>query len=308
MKVLLTGCGGQLGREVAAALAGKGGKGNGGYEAECLGSSALDITDRQEVLSTVARVSPAVIINCAAYTRVDDAEKERGRAFAINRDGPANLAEAAFKAGARLVHISTDFVFDGSKTTPYNETDPTGPLGVYGASKLAGEEVIARMLKEHVIVRTSWLYGQGGKNFVHTILKLAEEREEIRVVDDQTGSPTWTYDLAGALKSILKRISGTADGGVWGIYHYADEGAVSRHGFASAIIEEAGALGAPIKCRSVVPIPSSEHPAPAPRPAFSVLDTEKIKRTFSVNIPPWRASLKRMISGIGGGGCGGGHA
>jgi dTDP-4-dehydrorhamnose reductase len=305
MKILLTGCGGQLGREVAGLL-NKGS--NAGYDAECLGSAALDITDREKVLAAVARVSPGVIINCAAYTRVDDAENERDRAFAVNRDGPGNLAEAALEAGARLVHISTDFVFDGRKTTPYKETDPTGPLGVYGASKLAGEEEIARRLKEHVIVRTSWLYGQGGKNFVHTILKLAEEREELRVVNDQMGSPTWTYDLAGAVKSILKRISGDADGEVWGIYNYSNEGAVSWHGFASAIIEEAGALGAPVKCRSVVPIPGREYPTPAPRPAFSVLDTGKIKKTFSITIPHWRASLKRMISGIYGGVYGGEHA
>lgn len=295
MKVLLTGCGGQLGREVARLLA------PGNYDAECLGSAALDITDREKVLAAVARLSPGVIINCAAYTRVDDAEKERDRAFAVNRDGPANLAEAAFQEGARLVHISTDFVFDGEKTTPYEETDPTGPLGVYGASKLAGEEEIARRLKEHVIVRTSWLYGEEGKNFVHTILNLAKEREELRVVNDQTGSPTWTRDLAGALQSILGRISGGADADVWGIYNYADEGAVSWHGFASAIIEEASALGAPLKCRSVVGIPGSEYPTPARRPAFSVLDTGKIKRTFSISIPPWRASLKRMLSGMDGG-------
>jgi dTDP-4-dehydrorhamnose reductase len=302
MKVLLTGCGGQLGREVSAQLA------LGPYDAERLGSAGLDITGREEVLSAVARVRPGVIINCAAYTKVDDAEKESVAAFEVNRDGVANLAEAAFQTGARLVHVSTDFVFDGKKTTPYKETDPTGPLGVYGASKLAGEEEIARRLIEYVIVRTSWLYGQGGKNFVHTILKLAEEREEIRVVHDQVGSPTWTRDLAGALMSILRCISGDADEELWGIYNYSNEGAVSWHGFASAIIEEARALGAPLKCRSVVPIPGSEYPTPAARPAFSVLDTGKIKKTFPVTIPHWRASLKRMIFGIYGGVHGGEHA
>ncbi len=301
MKVMITGAGGQLGSDVAGLL-------EGAYDAYTFTSKALDVTDRTAVMAAVARIRPDVVINCAAYTAVDKAETERERAFAVNGAGPGNLAEAALKAGARLVHISTDFVFDGEKTTPYKETDPTGPLGVYGASKLAGEEEIIRRLKEYVIVRTSWLYGQGGKNFVHTMLRLAEKREELRVVNDQMGSPTWTYDLAKALKSILKRISGDADEGVWGIYNYSDEGAVSWHGFAEAIIEEAGALGAPLKCRSVVGIPSSEYPTPAPRPAFSVLDTGKIKRTFSISIPLWRTSLKRMISGIYGGVYGGEHA
>ncbi|NOS35192.1 MAG: dTDP-4-dehydrorhamnose reductase [Deltaproteobacteria bacterium] len=293
MKVLVTGAGGQLGRDLQPRLE------SAGLEGAYLDSTTMDITDREVVFKTITEKRPDVIINCAAYTKVDQAESEPESAFKVNGDGPAILADSAAHVGALMVHISTDFVFDGAKSSPYKEDDAPNPLSVYGKSKLAGEEEITKRLTEYIIVRTAWAYGVHGNNFVKTILRKAGEQEALKVVSDQVGTPTWTGDIADAL---VKVAMGYREGSTQpGIYHFTDDGVASWHEFASAIIQEAEALGISLKCRVVEPIPTSEYPLPAERPAYSVLDTERIKKSFGLSIPHWRVSLRRMIKEYYGG-------
>lgn len=293
MNVLVTGSGGQLGTDIVPILS------DAGFSITGLSSKALDITDEAKTLEAVLSVKPQVIINCAAYTAVDKAETEKEKAFKVNRDGARNLAGAAKKAGAFIVHVSTDFVFDGLKSTPYIETDHTRPLGVYGESKLAGERAVQDSGARYAIVRTSWLYGHTGNNFVKTIIRLATEKDSIRVVYDQTGSPTWTKELAKALKAFaLAEANGNA---IEGIYHFSNEGVASWYDFAVMIIEEARLCGVPIKCSAVEPILTSGYPTPAKRPPYSVLDKEKIKKALGIAIPHWRASLGKMMTELYGG-------
>jgi len=287
-KILITGAGGQLGMDVMAALRAS------GLSAIGYGREDLDITDKGAVLSAVKDAAPEVIINSAAYTKVDLAEKEVERAFAVNEKGARNVALASREAGAALIHISTDFVFDGLKTTAYKEDDRTDPLGVYGASKLAGEKAIQENCPEHIIIRTSWLYGVGGSNFVKTILRLAGQREVLKVVSDQRGTPTHTVDLAGVILRFAKRLGGSQPP-PFGLYHYSNEGETNWCGFARAIVEEAAVLGMELKCQRVEPIPTTEYPTPAARPAYSVLDKTKIKTTLCQEVPHWRASLRDML-------------
>lgn len=288
MKVLLTGARGQLGSELGPLLEAA------GFEVAAFGSADLDITDGAAVAEAVTDERPGVIVNPAAYTKVDLAEKETGRAYAVNEAGASNLARAAKEAGCALVHVSTDFVFDGRSPVPYDEEAATNPLGVYGASKLAGERAIAATLPEHVIVRTSWLYGVAGGNFVKTMLRLAAERDVLRVVYDQAGTPTWSADLAGMLVTVCRSIE--AGQRPWGLYHYSNEGVASWYDFAVAVCDEAAASGMALKCSRVEPILSAEYPVPAKRPAYSVLDKAKIKKTFNQTIPHWRGSLSRMMA------------
>ncbi len=293
MRILVTGAGGQLGRDLQPRLE------SAGFEGVYLNSAAMDITDREVVCKTIKEEMPAIIINCAAYTKVDQAESEPEKAFKINGDGPAILADSAAHVGALLVHISTDFVFDGAKSSPYKEEDKPNPLNVYGRSKLAGEEEITKRLTGYIIVRTAWAYGANGNNFAKTILRKAAEQEVLEVVSDQVGTPTWTGDIADTLVKIAR---GYQEGSAQpGIYHFTDEGVASWHEFASAIIQETEALGISLKCGVVEPIPSSDYPLPARRPAYSVLDTERIKRSFGVSIPHWRVSLRRMLKEYHGG-------
>ncbi len=294
MKILLTGSGGQLGSDLKPMLEAA------GHDVAAPRSRELDIIDREKAFGAVSRLRPDIIISCAAYTKVDLAEKERAEAEALNRTGPANLARAAAEAGAKLIHISTDFVFDGRKPLPYTEADATNPLGVYGETKLEGEEEIRRSMEGHMIVRTSWLYGAKGQNFVKTIIRLAGEREFVRVVYDQAGTPTWAADLAGALVDMARSIE--QGGAQWGLYHYSNEGVASWYDFAVAVVEEAVAAGFSLKCKRVEPILTAEYPTPARRPAYSVLDKAKIKKTFNLKIPHWRVSLRRMIKELYGGG------
>ena len=293
MKVLVTGAGGQLGRDLQPRLE------SAGLDGAYLDSTTMDITDREVVCKTIKEEMPSVIINCAAYAKVDQAESEPEKAFKVNRDGAALLAESAAKVGALMVHISTDFVFDGTKSSPYKEDDEPNPLSVYGRSKLAGEVEVAKGAARHIIVRTAWAYGVHGKNFVKTILHKATEQEVLRVVFDQVGAPTWTGDIADAL---VKITTGYREGSTQpGIYHFTNEGVASWHDFASAIIQEAKDSGIPLKCRVVEPIPTSNYPLPARRPPYSVLDTERIKKSFGLSIPHWRVSLRGMIKEYYGG-------
>lgn len=293
MKILVTGSEGQLGRDLMPRLK------DAGYTVCGLDVGDLDITDTAKTVEAVAVVRPSVIINCAAYTQVDKAETETEAAYAVNSQGAANMAQAAANCGARLIHISTDFVFDGLKSTPYAESDAVNPISVYGASKLAGEEAVANRLPEHIIVRTAWLYGGQGNNFVKTILRLAAERESINIVYDQVGTPTWTADLCDALVVMVKALeSGKTP---YGIYHYTNEGVASWYDFAVEIVEEAQVRGLVVKCKTLEPILTSGYPTPAKRPAFSVLDKAKFKKTFGSAVPHWRASLKKMMTEYCGG-------
>lgn len=283
MKAFVTGAKGQLGSDLVPALIAA------GLDVTGFGSE-LDITDAKALGKAVNSEKPELIVNCAAYTKVDLAEKESGRAFAVNRDGAANVAKAAKETGAKLIHVSTDFVFDGKKTTPYAEDDETSPLGVYGMSKLEGERAVMEILPGSIIVRTSWLYGKAGANFVKTIIRLAGERETLKIVFDQAGSPTWSKDLANTIAKMARH------GNASGIFHYSNEGVASWYDFAVSIIEEAAKLNIGLKCREVEPILTCEYPTPAKRPAYSVLDKKKIKETFNIRIPHWRSSLHRMMA------------
>ncbi|MBI5234852.1 MAG: dTDP-4-dehydrorhamnose reductase [Deltaproteobacteria bacterium] len=290
MKILITGANGQLGTDLLLRLD------KSGAIVIPFDREALDITDARAIARVVGSLKPDAIINCAAYTKVDLAEKERDKAFSVNRDGPALLARTAQGHGAQLIHISTDFVFDGKKSSPYNEDDQTAALNVYGESKLAGEIEIARRMSEYAIIRASWLYGASGANFVKTIIRLASERERLNVVYDQVGAPTSTTDLSDAVIALLqRRFDGTAKSGV---YHFSNEGVASWYDFAVAILNEARLHGLSLKCRSIEPILSKDYPTSARRPAYSVLDKTKIKKACGLVIPHWAAALKNTMSAL----------
>jgi dTDP-4-dehydrorhamnose reductase len=260
-------------------------------EVVCRGRESLDLADPAAVIREVAAQPPDLVINAAAYTAVDQAEKEPAAAFALNRDGPAALAEACAELGAPLLHVSTDYVFDGAKEAPYLEDDPVHPLSVYGASKEAGEQAIRARLPAHLILRSAWVYASQGQNFLRTMLRLARERDEIRVVDDQLGSPTVASEIARALVAASRRL---LDGGRdYGTFHFCGLGATSWHGFAAAIFE----LTRGPRPR-LVAIPTSAYPTPATRPANSVLDCGKFQRTYGITARPWRESLADCLATI----------
>ncbi len=277
MKILVTGGDGQLGRSLR-------GLGAEGCEWVFTDVAELDISDAAAVDEAVEAVD--AVVNCAAYTAVDRAEGEPDVARRINVDGVRNLAGACARHDKTLVHVSTDYVFDGRSAAPYREGDPTGPLGVYGRTKLEGERAMQAAGCRGVIVRTSWLYSEYGHNFVRTMLRLAAERNEIQVVEDQWGSPTYAGDLADAIVRILPQI-GARRGEV---YHYSDRGRTSWSGFAQKIMELAG-VGA-----RIVPIPTAQYPTPARRPQYSLLDKSKIINEFGLTIPAWEESLERCVN------------
>ncbi len=254
----------------------------------------FDITDRDQVLRTLVALRPDTVINCAAFTNVDACETEEEIATRVNGHGPGYLAEAARDCGARLVHVSTDYVFDGKKREPYREDDLPQPLSAYGRSKLLGEAAIQESgLDRFFIIRTSWLYGPGGKNFVETIIRLAREREELRIVADQFGTPTYTGDLAQAIFNLLTLDTPRASGFTpYGIYHVSNSGSCSWHEFATAIVAELERLGTAVKARRIVPIPTQDYPLPAPRPAYSIFSKEKYCCETGYEIPHWRESLR----------------
>lgn len=291
MRALVLGSAGQLGTELSRVAW------PAGWELVGADQPEIDITNASRVAEAVRRTSPAVVVNAAAYTAVDDAEGAPELAYAVNRDGAANVAAACAVLGAPLVHVSTDYVFDGSKAGPYVESDPVAPLGVYGASKLAGEEAVRRVAPAHVIVRTSWLYASHGHNFVRTILRLAREREELRVVNDQSGCPTSARDLAAAIVAIASRlcapVPAAPPSALYGTYHYAGAGVTTWFDFACAIVALAGARA------RVVAIPTSEYPMRVRRPAQTALDCGLVARTFGVEPRPWRESLAVVIRELG---------
>lgn len=283
LRLALIGAGGMLGSMVARSAPAE-------WEVVSLQRPGFDLTDRQQVDGVLDRLAPAVIINCAAFTRVDDCETQEDLATRINGDGPGYLAQAAKRLGAVLVHISTDYVFDGSKTEPYREDDPTNPLSAYGRSKRAGELAILESgLERFFIIRTSWLFGPGGKNFVETILRLAQEREELRVVADQVGTPTYTADLAEAIFRLLATHK-------YGIYHVSNQGACSWHEFASEIVAQFTQLSGQVKIKNLVPIATLEYPLPAKRPGYSLLSKQKYVTAVAATLPPWRDALQRYLT------------
>jgi dTDP-4-dehydrorhamnose reductase len=287
MKILLTGAHGQVGWELARRAPKR------GFAVEATDVDVFDITDLRAVEERVCGPGWALVVNCAAYTAVDRAESEPELALAVNRDGPAHLAAACGAARIPLVHISTDYVFDGGKDGPYRETDPVSPLGVYGRSKAESEWEVRSRLREHIILRTSWVYGVHGQNFVKTMLRLGQERRVLRVVNDQQGCPTNAADLA----EVILAIAGECDMNAWGIYHYAGKGATTWHGFAEAIFAEARKYIS-LLVERVEPIPSSQYPTAAKRPANSVLDCSLFTSTFGIEPRPWRESLAEVIHGL----------
>jgi dTDP-4-dehydrorhamnose reductase len=269
MRLLITGAAGMLGRDVAAAAA------RSGHDVVALARAQLDVADRAAVENAIADARPDAVVNCAAWTDVDGAEEHEDQATRVNGDGPGHLAEAA----PYLVHVSSDYVFDGRGTEPYREEDPTAPLSAYGRSKLAGEHAVQQANPEHAIVRSSWLFGSGGSNFVDTMLRLGAERDELRVVDDQIGCPTFTGHLAEALVQI-------ADYRTRGILHVAGGGACSWFELARAAVQEQHLT------TRVEPCTSAEFPRSAPRPAFSVLGST---RPDAPTLPPWREGLRAYL-------------
>ena len=275
MRLLVTGAGGMLGRAVAEAAA------RLGHEVHAPLRAELDVTDAAAVRNAVLGARAEAVVNCAAYTDVDGAEADWARAEAVNCTGAGNVAAAAAKAGASIVHISTDYVFDGSKREPWLESDATGPLGVYGETKLGGEHAVAEATSRHAIVRTAWLFGAGGKNFVDTMLSLGAQRDEVSVVTDQVGCPTWTGHLAGALVELAERPDET------GIFHIAGAGSCSWNELALELFDRAG-----VDCR-VRPASSEQFVRPARRPAYSVLGTERARPLV---LPPWQEGVAAYLA------------
>jgi dTDP-4-dehydrorhamnose reductase len=252
----------------------------------------LDLTQSETTCRIIRDKHPQIIINAAAYTAVDKAESEPEQAEAVNSIAPGVIAEEAAKLGAFLIHISTDYVFDGNNCRPYKEIDQTHPLSVYGKTKLIGEHAIRHSCADHFILRTAWVYGKFGKgNFVKTMLQLGAEREEIRVVADQIGSPTWARDIAKAIAQIIPDLNSE----IAGIYHYTNSGVASWYDFAVTIFEEAQQLGFPLKVQRVIPITTSEYPTAALRPSYSVLSCAKIAAVLGKHPPHWRQALRQML-------------
>lgn len=281
MKILVTGARGQVGYELAAALRNVG-------QVTAFDRSTLDLADADAIVDAVRDHAPELIVNAGAYTAVDRAEQERELAFSINARAPGILAEEAKRTGSVLVHYSTDYVFDGEQTTPYDETATPNPLNVYGESKLAGERAIAASGARAIVLRTSWVYSLRGSNFLLTMRRLARERDELRVVDDQIGVPNWARTIAETTATLASRgIPYLAERA--GLFHMSSSGQTTWYEFASAIIGET------TKPR-IVPIRTAEYPTPARRPRFGVLKTARFERTFEVSLPPWRSALQCCLT------------
>jgi dTDP-4-dehydrorhamnose reductase len=276
VKLAVFGAAGQLGRALARVAAAQ------GVSLAGFDRATVDVTNAEAVRTALAAARADAVINAAAYTAVDKAESEPERAFAVNRDGARTLAVEAARLNLPLIHVSTDYVFDGTKHGAYAEDDPIAPLGVYGKSKAEGEAAVRAAHPSAIVVRTAWVFGREGANFVKTMLRLAVERDTLRVVNDQHGCPTYADDLATGLIAIATRP-------VPGVYHLTGAGATTWYGFARAVLARAP------KTPHVEPITTAEYPTPARRPANSVLDCAKAKRTFVVELPPWNDGLSRML-------------
>jgi dTDP-4-dehydrorhamnose reductase len=283
--ILLIGSNGQVGTELQYTL-------SSNYKVITVARPQIDLTQPENLRQIIRETQPEIIINAAAYTAVDKAESEPENAHIINAIAPQIVAEESQKLGSFLIHISTDYVFDGNGNYPYQETDITNPLSVYGKTKLAGEIAIQKNCSQHIILRTAWVYGTYGKsNFVKTMLRVGKDRLEVRVVADQIGSPTWAQDIALTITKIIPQL--TAE--IAGIYHYTNSGVASWYDFAIAIFEEAEKLGFPLAINQVIPITTPEYPTPAKRPAYSVLACRKISQLLGTYPPHWRQRLRLML-------------
>lgn len=290
-RILLTAKTGQLGQELQRTLAPLG-------EVIGVDRKTMDLSQPDTIRHVIGELKPDLIVNAAAYTAVDKAESEPELAKAINTIAPTIMAEEAVRIGSVLIHISTDYVFDGRKNTPYTEQDEPNPLCVYGQSKLAGEEGIRQTGTCHTILRTAWVYGTYGKsNFVKTMLRLFAEREEVRVVADQIGTPTWAKDLAWSIATLVSQIADQqlSESPINGTYHFTNSGVASWYDFAMAIFEEARQVGFPLKVQRIVPIATAEYPTPAKRPAYSVLSCQKIAEVLETHPSYWREALRQML-------------
>jgi dTDP-4-dehydrorhamnose reductase len=301
--ILLTGASGQVGGELLHLVAPLG-------EVIAPGRDEVDLADAagdfRSLRETIQRLKPRWIVNPAAYTAVDKAESEPDIAFAINRDAVRAIGEEAQKIGAAVIHFSTDYVFDGTGSKPYVETDPTGPVSVYGASKLAGEQALAESGAAHLIFRTSWVYGAKGKNFLLTILRLARERDLLKVVGDQHGAPTWSGGLAEMTVAVIKQCEAQAAGGsiaevvhgLDGVYHAAGAGATTWQGFAAEAVRQQREREPRVKLAEVQAITTAEYPTPAARPENSRLNCEKLAATFDYRMLEWSESLRQVLAEI----------
>jgi len=288
MRLLLLGAGGQLGQEITAAVT----------DIDLIGRTRAqtDIADPGAVAAALEQAQPDIVVNAAAYTKVDKAESERDEAFRVNATGAEAIAAACAQSQTPLIHLSTDYVFDGTKPTPYVETDPTAPLGVYGASKLAGEQAVRERHKKHVILRTSWVYGRFGSNFLKTILRLASERDELKVVADQRGSPTGTSDLAHAILGLAPRLVSGAAEADWGTYHFTGEGETNWCQFADEILSRREKwVGSRPR---LTPITTAEYPTAARRPSNSVMDNRPFRARFGLASKPWRQSVRESVDAL----------
>jgi len=287
LRILIIGQNGQVSQALQKRLAAVG-------ELIVLGSSQLDMARTDDIRAPIDALRPDLIINAAAHTAVDQAESEAERAFAINATAPGVLARAALGLGVPLFHYSTDYVFDGRKPEPYTEDDAPNPLSVYGRSKLAGEEVIREAGGQHLILRTSWVYSNAGRNFLLTMQRLLQEKPHLRVVADQIGAPTWAGTIADSTAKLIERWQ-AGQCGAWGTYHLTAQGQTSWFGFAQAIGENLVEQHKP--CAVLEPIPSSEYPTPAPRPLNSRLDCTRLLREWGVSQPDWRSALQQCLAG-----------
>ncbi|MCF8070278.1 MAG: dTDP-4-dehydrorhamnose reductase [Desulfobacterales bacterium] len=290
MKILVTGANGQLGKELSSRHISE------GFEIIDLDRSHLDITNKYQVQRQISSYSPDIVVNTAAYTKVDLAETDQDQAFLINREGPENLAVICHLQDIPLIHISTDYVFDGTDTTPYKETAPVCPVSIYGKSKAAGEQKIQNILDKHVIIRTSWLYSATGQNFVNTMIRMGREKDTLNVVADQFGSPTSVTDLAEAILKIAVFINGKSLV-PWGIYHYTSTGVTTWHEFAETIFYFSRHYDDRINVIAR-PVLTKEYPTPAVRPKYSVLDCSLVSKNFGIILKPWQESLKSIIDQI----------
>jgi dTDP-4-dehydrorhamnose reductase len=295
--ILLTGATGQVGTELLNTLSPL-------SEVIAPPRSTLDLTNLQSIRDTIRTLRPRWIVNPAAYTAVDKAESEPELAYAINRDAVRAIGEEAAIIGAGVIHFSTDYVFDGTGTKPYVEIDPTNPVSVYGASKLAGEQALAQSGAAHLIFRTSWVYGARGKNFLLTILKLAREREHLRIVGDQHGAPTWSRDLAQMTAHVISQAEATINGQNLsaalarssGIYHASGAGETTWHGFAAEAVRQQREREPDTRFAEIEAITTAEYPTPAKRPANSRLNCDKLQQQFNWSMPEWRESLRHVLA------------
>lgn len=293
MRILITGRQGQVGACLSEKLYHE-----ESFEVLAMTKAELDITDQARVNEVVYDFSPEIIINAAAYTDVDKAEEQVQLAYGINRDGPSYLAKASQQIGATLLHISTDYVFDGTKLEEYVETDATNPLGIYGKSKLAGEQAVAKLCEKHIILRTSWVFGEYGNNFVKTMLRLGAVREQLNIVGDQFGGPTYAGDIADSVIEIAKKIK--KDNQIpYGVYHFSGLPQLSWYEFADFIFEQARAQGVITSKPILYKIRTEEYPAPAQRPSNSRLKVDKLTDSFSIGASNWKAAMGDLQKYIG---------